>query len=89
MNVEGVKSERLINICKAVGAKTYFTGRGPGIKVLDPALFEKEGIRVVFQNFNHPKYNQLYGAFLPGLSIIDLLFNEGPRSLEIIKSGSA
>ena len=49
--------------------------------------FEKENIKVVFQEFKHPKYDQQFMSqgFLPYLSIIDLLFNCGEKSINIIK----
>ena len=40
-------------------------------------LFDKEGIEVIFHDFKHPVYNQLFGDFEPYLSAIDLLFNCG------------
>ncbi|MFH1335653.1 MAG: WbqC family protein, partial [Candidatus Zixiibacteriota bacterium] len=36
------------------------------------------------QDYHHPTYPQLYGAFTPYLSVIDLLFNCGKESLKII-----
>ena len=38
-------------------------------------------------NFSHPEYKQLHSQFIPYLSIIDLIFNEGPKSLKIIQEG--
>ncbi len=40
---------------------------------------------MVFQAFNHPVYPQLYGDFIPNLSLLDLLFNCGPDSLKILE----
>jgi hypothetical protein len=50
-------------------------------------LLLSQGIDVVFQNFEHPAYRQLFPPFLPFASVIDLIFNEGDRSLEILRSG--
>jgi len=50
-------------------------------------LFIKSGIKLSYQNYKHPTYSQLYGDFIPYMSVIDLLFNEGKKSLELIKSG--
>ncbi len=77
-------TERLIDICKCVGANVYFSGKD-GAKYLNLEEFEKEGIQVIFQNYLHPTYPQLFGNFEPYLSVIDLLFNCGPESLETLK----
>jgi hypothetical protein len=41
---------------------------------------------VLRQEFEAPIYPQRYGRFEPNLSIVDLLFNCGPGSLEVIRS---
>ena len=86
MNVEGVKTERNVNICKALGADVYLSGQGAKT-YLDGSLFAAAGIELRFQEYQHPVYTQLHGAFEPYLSVTDLLFNAGGRSLEIIKEG--
>jgi hypothetical protein len=43
---------------------------------------------VRFHDYRHPAYRQLHGAFAPDLSIIDLLLNEGPGSLDVLRSGN-
>lgn len=70
------KMDLIIELCKKVGADTYFSGKG-AMKYQDPRAFEKEGIKLVYQEFEHPVYPQRFGDFIPNLSIIDLLFNVG------------
>jgi glutaredoxin-related protein len=77
-------SERLAAICESLGADTYLSGAG-GSDYLDLKPFNEKGIRVEFQNFRHPTYPQLYGDFIPNLSLLDLLFNAGPDSLNILE----
>ncbi len=79
-------SERLIDICKQLGGDVYLSGKD-GAKYMDLKFFKEEGIQVVFQDYKHPRYDQLYGDFEPFLSVIDLLFNCGPDSLSILKKG--
>jgi hypothetical protein len=79
-------TERLITICKALGATAYLSGKDGG-KYLQAARFAEEGIDLLFQDFNHPVYAQLYGEFLPQLSAIDLLLNCGSASLSILRQG--
>lgn len=76
-------TERLIEVLKAVKAKEYVSGPS-GESYLDLAQFEKAGIQVEFQDYRHPKYRQLFGEFLPGLSAVDLLFNEGGAAGKMI-----
>ena len=76
---------RLVEICRAMRADTYLSGRD-GAKYMDLTMFSNGDIQVVFQNFRHPEYCQAYGSFQPNLSVIDLLFNCGPESLNILRS---
>lgn len=76
-------TDRLIDICKAVGADTYLAGQG-GANYMDLERFEKNGINVIIQKFRHPFYTQLFKNFKSHLSIVDLLFNCGPESMDMI-----
>ena len=75
---------RLIDICKALGGDTYLSGQD-GAKYMDLEQFNQQGIRVMVQDFQHPEYPQLFGDFVSHLSIVDLLFNCGPESMQRIK----
>ena len=77
-------TERLIDICKALDSNKYLAGKD-GNKYMNLELFDREGIEVIFQDFKHPVYNQLFGNFEPYMSAIDLLFNCGDDSLEILR----
>ena len=50
--------------------------------------FEDNGIKTIFQNYKHPSYSQIHGEFNQNLSIIDLLFNCGQNSYDIIMSNN-
>lgn len=86
LNIKGERTERLLKICQLYGAKTYYTGESAK-NYLNEKIFADAGIKVKYQHYNHPIYPQLYGGFIPYLSIIDLLFNCGPESLEILTRG--
>ena len=81
-------TDRLIDICQAVGADTYLSGPD-GAKYMDLERFEQNGIEVIIQEFKHPVYPQLFEAFESHMSIVDLLFNCGPESLEIISNANS
>ncbi|WP_052124220.1 WbqC family protein [Ureibacillus manganicus] len=82
----GKSSERIANIVAKLQGKTYISGRG-GKKYNRLEDFEEKGIDLMYQNFTHPIYNQVWGEnFTDKLSIIDLLFHHGPESLNTIRS---
>lgn len=84
LSTSGNRNERLIKICQSFNAKTYYTGYAAK-DYLDEKKFLSKGINVKYQTYIHPNYFQLSGDFIPYLSILDLLFNYGKNSLEIIK----
>ena len=73
-------TELLIALCTKLGADTYRSGPS-GKKYLDEEKFAQAGIKLdVFQYCPRP-YTQRWGDFVPGLSIIDMLFNCGPDAV--------
>ncbi|MCK9618217.1 MAG: WbqC family protein [Lentimicrobiaceae bacterium] len=82
--IEDNPTTRLIKIIKAVGGNIYFSGFG-GDNYQDIGQFNENNIVVIHSDFKHPIYTQLWGNFVPNLSIIDLLFNEGPFSKDFLK----
>ena len=76
LGIGGGQSERLLNICRRLGASTYLSGAAAR-DYLDVPLFERHGIAVEWQQYAHPVYPQLHGAFVPYLSAIDLILNCG------------
>ena len=76
-------TEKLINLCKEVNATTYLSGFG-GNKYQDSLMFNKNDIELKTSTFIHPNYPQLWGGFIPNLSIIDLLFNCGKESIRYL-----
>jgi hypothetical protein len=76
--------DRLIAIAEHVGADTYLAGAG-GRDYMDLRKYDRAGVRVIFQDFTHPVYDQLFGEFEPFMSVIDLIFNHGDESLRIMR----
>ncbi|CAB3290115.1 WbqC-like protein family [Methanocaldococcus lauensis] len=87
LNVEGKKTDRLIRILKKINATEYISG--PSAKAyIEPEKFKRENIGLYWFEFNHPKYPQIHGDFVPYLSVIDLLFNVGEvEAVKYIKEG--
>ncbi|MDO8633062.1 MAG: WbqC family protein [Candidatus Wildermuthbacteria bacterium] len=83
----GTGSARVLDMCKKLGANVYIFGTlGKGYA--DTKEFEEAGVRPYFQEYLHPSYPQLWGEFLSNMSVVDLLFNCGPNSLEVLMKGN-
>lgn len=84
-SVEG-KTERLVSLCKQAGATTYISG--PAARdYIDETLFNNEGISLEYMDYSsYPEYRQLFPPFEHRVSIIDLIFNEGPDAPKYMKS---
>ena len=85
LGIQSAGNQMLVDICQALGASTYLAQQAAA-KYLDPARFDRAGIKLRF--FKPPvlAYPQLWGAFISNLSTLDLLFNCGPRSHAILTS---
>lgn len=79
------KTERLVHICKRLNATEYISGMAAK-DYLDVALFDKESIKVVWADYSgYQPYSQLSPPFEHGVSILDMLFNEGIQSAHLLK----
>ena len=77
-------SQRLVSICKALGASKYLT-IASSHKYLDEELFHSHGIRIVHYKYEPPIYPQLWGDFIANLSVLDLLLTCGPKSAGLVR----
>jgi len=78
------RDERLIAITRHFGADTYLAGGG-GREYMNMEKYAESGIEVTFQEYEHPVYDQLFGDFKPFMSVVDLIYNHGRSSLEILR----
>lgn len=77
-------TELLIEICKKVSATAYMCGGGAKNYQEDEKICA-HGIKLIYQNFQHPVYPQFNTEnFIPGLSIIDALMNCGFQGVKLL-----
>jgi hypothetical protein len=76
----GQKTDLIVDVCRALDADAYLSGSGGGREYTDEAVLREQGIELRFDEFEYPRYEQLWGDFEPNLSVLDLLFNCGPAS---------
>ncbi|KKL00434.1 hypothetical protein EIK76_03380 [Rheinheimera mesophila] len=83
--VEG-KTMKLLDICKQCGADTYLSG--PAAKdYFDMELAKEVGIKVEWMDYSgYPDYRQLHKPFEHGVTVLDLIFNEGPNAVSFMKT---
>ena len=82
--VTSKKSELVLDLCRHFGADRYVSGT-LGRNYLDEGSFVAAGIRVEYQDFQHPVYPQLWNDFEPYMSIVDYWMNCGPGPLKFSK----
>jgi hypothetical protein len=72
------RTERLAGICAQAGADTYISG--PAARAyIDPATFEAAHVKLVYFDYaGYPEYAQLHPPFDHHVSVLDLIFNQGP-----------
>lgn len=80
------QTEKLLDICNQCKANSYLSG--PAAKdYFDEKLAKKENIQIEWMNYSgYQEYNQLFPPFEHGVSIIDLIFNEGSNATKFMKS---
>ncbi len=79
-------TQRLIDLCLQHEATTYLSGPD-GAKYLDVSRFTDQGVEVIFHEYEHPEYEQLFGDFVSHLSCLDLVLNHGTASADIMRRG--
>lgn len=80
------RSQRLLDICLELNATDYYSG--PAAKAyMDEKIFEDAKVGVHYLDYsNYLEYEQLNPPFEHGVSILDLIFNEGEDSYKFLKN---
>jgi hypothetical protein len=82
--IEGAKTDMLISMCRALHADSFLFNEGSRVYLEEEKMARNE-IQTYWQVFEHPVYDQ-GKDFIENLSIVDLLFNMGKESCEIVRS---
>ncbi|KWI39747.1 hypothetical protein WM05_26850 [Burkholderia ubonensis] len=77
-DLHGDRTEKLLNLCVQAGATEYLSG--PAARsYLDESLFAQANVAVRWFDYPaYPEYPQQWGAFVHGVTVLDVLFNCGP-----------
>ena len=87
IGIDGKSSLRLLGICKKLNASKYITGLG-ALEYLDHDVFDTESISVEYMSYEKKEYPQLHDGFIPYVSIIDAIANNGSGVRDFICSGT-
>jgi hypothetical protein len=83
------KSQRLADLCAQARGTEYISGPA-AIDYIDERVFFDRGIKLTWFDYSgYPEYSQLWGNFIHGVSVLDLLFNcgkESPRFMRYVKT---
>ena len=86
-NLHWGASDKIIGILNTLNCDTYLA-RAEDRHFLDNEQFGKAGKQLLIDSFSPPVYRQQFGNFIHDLSVVDLLFNEGPESMNFLVTGS-
>ena len=82
LGINSSKSDLILDICKGLQAKQYISG-ALGKNYLEEEAFARERIEIIYQDYRHPVYPQLWGDFVPNMSILDFWMNTANTDLII------
>ena len=89
LNISEKRSKKLAGICNKLKIKELMANQGSmEYMTKDKEIFISNNINIIFFKYNIIDYNQPTKKFIKELSILDLLFNEGPNALNIINKGT-
>jgi len=82
------KSQYLLDLVKRAGGSAYLSGAA-GVTYLDASLFLRKRVKVMYHHYHCVEYTHDAPAFVPNLSIIDLLMNVSPENIkDVIYNGA-
>jgi hypothetical protein len=89
LNVPGSnKSQRLLEVCQSLGGTEFLSAKGSAEYLRDENPFFGSSVDLKFFNYEHPRYEQLHGEFVPYMSVMDVISNVDPLELKnVLKSG--
>jgi hypothetical protein len=85
LGLQNKKEDLIKEICKIKKCNEYISTTGAKEYLKDKFFFDNTSIKIRYFTINNFLYNQLGKKFIEKLSILDILFNEGPNTLNIIK----
>ena len=86
LGVTGIATELILDICRKTNSDAYLHGKHARDYV-NFDLLKNAGVKNLIQDYAAAEYAQITGEFIPNLSVLDVIFNCGPKSLDMILAG--
>ena len=84
--LQGQKEERVLDLLDQCGASSYLCGPSAQSYIIEDHFIEAH-IELIWMDYSgYPVYDQLYPPFDHHVTILDLIFNEGPHTMDYMKS---
>jgi hypothetical protein len=78
------RSDKVVYLLRAWGCDIYLVLRREQ-HLVDGDTLAQQGLSLRPVDVVEPVYHQLFGTFVPGLSVLDLLMNEGPAAVRLLR----
>lgn len=76
LDIKTFREQRIIDICKILGADEYLSGNGARAYQTEQH-FADAGLKLAYLDYKPIEYEQLWHEFLPCMSVLDYIFNCG------------
>jgi len=86
LDIQSTKEQRILDICSKLNAETYISGTGAA-SYQNEEDFNGIGVQLKYAKFEPFEYKQMWGEFIPNLSVIDYVMNCGFDSLKEVFDG--
>ena len=83
---KNTKDDMLVEITGYFNGNAYISGPN-GRDYINREKFGNLNIKLLFHDYEHPVYNQLWGEFLPYMTIWDMMFYHGKHTINLIRKG--
>jgi hypothetical protein len=88
LGISGVSTNLILDICGKTSSNSYLHGKH-SLDYVDFELMRGSGIKNYIQDFNAVPYTQLTDPFEPNLSILDIIFNRGADTRDILLNSNS
>ncbi|NKD85341.1 WbqC family protein [Haematospirillum jordaniae] len=85
LSLQGSRTDRLVDMIKKLGATTYLSGPSADA-YLDKDAFRTHGIQLEYKSYDYDPYPQLWGDFIGGVTVLDLIANCGYQAKHLMRS---